>query len=154
MSFDVAAEAYDRFMGRYSRLLSSQLADLASVRGGQRVLDVGCGTGATEAATRAFPSNALRGELRVTQPPAAEINGQPVRLAPGARIFGEDGLLRLTGTVAGQKLVVHYTRDPFGLVKDVWVLTPAERAVRPWPTTDAEAAAWTFDPNTQTWKRP
>jgi SAM-dependent methyltransferase len=46
MSFDVAAEAYDRFMGRYSRLLSSQLADLASVRGGQRVLDVGCGTGA------------------------------------------------------------------------------------------------------------
>jgi SAM-dependent methyltransferase len=46
MSFDVAAEAYDGFMGRYSRQLSSQLADLASVRGGQRVLDVGCGTGA------------------------------------------------------------------------------------------------------------
>src|SRR5438045_9488742 len=49
MSFDVAAEAYDRFMGRYSRLLSSQLAGLASVRGGQRVLDVGCGTGALTA---------------------------------------------------------------------------------------------------------
>jgi len=40
MSFDVAAEAYDGFMGRYSRLLSGQLADLASVRAGQRVLDV------------------------------------------------------------------------------------------------------------------
>ena len=26
MSFDVAAEAYDGFMGRYSRLLSGQLA--------------------------------------------------------------------------------------------------------------------------------
>ena len=46
MSFDVAAEAYDGFMGRYSRLLSGQLADLAAVRLGQRVLDVGCGTGA------------------------------------------------------------------------------------------------------------
>ena len=49
MSFDVAADAYDRFMGRYSTLLSPQLADLAGVRGGQRVLDVGCGPGALTA---------------------------------------------------------------------------------------------------------
>ncbi len=49
MSFDVAAEAYDRFMGRYSVLLSPQLADLAGVHGGQRVLDVGCGPGALTA---------------------------------------------------------------------------------------------------------
>lgn len=46
MSFDVAAEAYDRFMGRYSRLLSPQMADLARVRAGQQALDVGCGPGA------------------------------------------------------------------------------------------------------------
>src|SRR5687768_3696342 len=49
MSFDVAAEAYDRFMGRYSALLSRQLADLASVAAGQRVIDVGCGPGALTA---------------------------------------------------------------------------------------------------------
>lgn len=49
MSFDVAAEAYDRFMGRYSILLSPQLAEFAGVRGGQRVLDVGCGPGALTA---------------------------------------------------------------------------------------------------------
>ena len=49
MSFDVAAEAYDRFMGRYSLLLSPQMADLARVRSGQRVLDVGCGPGALTA---------------------------------------------------------------------------------------------------------
>jgi SAM-dependent methyltransferase len=49
MSFDVAADAYDRFMGRYSRLLSPQLADFAGVRAGQRVVDVGCGPGALTA---------------------------------------------------------------------------------------------------------
>jgi SAM-dependent methyltransferase len=46
VSFDVAAESYDRFMGRYSQLLSPQLADLGGVRSGQRALDVGCGPGA------------------------------------------------------------------------------------------------------------
>lgn len=45
MSFDVEADAYDRFMGRYSRPLAPQLADFASVREGQRALDVGCGPG-------------------------------------------------------------------------------------------------------------
>jgi SAM-dependent methyltransferase len=49
VSFDVAAEAYDRFMGRYSVLLAPKLADLAGVTGGQRALDVGCGPGALTA---------------------------------------------------------------------------------------------------------
>ena len=49
MHFNVAAEAYDRFMGRYSRLLAPQLADLAGLAVGQRVLDVGSGPGALTA---------------------------------------------------------------------------------------------------------
>jgi SAM-dependent methyltransferase len=49
VSFDVGADAYDRFMGRYSRPLAPQLADLACVRAGQRALDVGCGPGALTA---------------------------------------------------------------------------------------------------------
>jgi SAM-dependent methyltransferase len=40
------ADAYDRFMGRFSAALAPQMADLAGVARGQRVLDVGSGPGA------------------------------------------------------------------------------------------------------------
>ena len=103
---------------------------------------------------RPFPANALRGELRFGQPPQAELNGAPVRLAPGARIRGENNLLVMSGAVAGQKLLVNYTWDTAGLIKDVWVLTPDERARRPWPTTPREAVEWRFDPAAQTWQKP
>ena len=46
MSFTVSADAYDRYMGRYSRRLAPLFADLARVKPEQRVLDVGCGPGA------------------------------------------------------------------------------------------------------------
>jgi SAM-dependent methyltransferase len=45
VSFDVSGDAYDRFMGRYSRELAPAFADFAEVEAGQRVLDVGCGSG-------------------------------------------------------------------------------------------------------------
>ena len=58
MSFDVEADAYDRFMGRYSTLLAPPFADFAGVRAGQRALDVGCGPGAltAELAARLGPN--------------------------------------------------------------------------------------------------
>ena len=44
--FHVDEESYDDFMGRYAVLLAPLFAEFAGVRDGQRVLDVGAGTGA------------------------------------------------------------------------------------------------------------
>jgi SAM-dependent methyltransferase len=49
VGFAVRANAYDRFMGRYSVPLAPRFADFGGVADGQRVLDVGCGTGALTA---------------------------------------------------------------------------------------------------------
>ena len=46
MSFDVAASAYGRVMGRVSEQLAVSFADTARIPAGSRVLDVGCGPGA------------------------------------------------------------------------------------------------------------
>ena len=58
LSFNVGADAYDRFMGRYSSPLAPQFADFAGVAAGYRVLDVGCGPGAltTELVSRLGPN--------------------------------------------------------------------------------------------------
>jgi len=103
---------------------------------------------------RNFPATALRGEVVFTQPPAVLLNGEPARLAPGARIRGENNMLLVQSALAGQRRTVHYTLDLSGSLLEVWVLTPAERAKRPWPTTPAQAAAWSFDPLAQTWTKP
>jgi SAM-dependent methyltransferase len=44
--FRVGGDAYDDFMGRYSKRLAPLFADFARVSAGMRVLDVGAGTGA------------------------------------------------------------------------------------------------------------
>jgi hypothetical protein len=105
-------------------------------------------------AQRNFPPQALRGELRIEQPPNAQLNGEPARLAPGLRIRGQNNLLQMSGALAGQTLVVNYTRDEFGLIKSVWILTADERDREPWPRTPEQAAQWRFDPLAQTWSKP
>jgi hypothetical protein len=103
---------------------------------------------------RLFPAQALRGQLVGTAPPDVLLNGKPARLAPGARIRNEDNRFEVSGSLLGQKLVVHYTVDPGGQLLDIWILTPAEMARQPWPVTAAQAQAWQFNPITQTWARP
>jgi SAM-dependent methyltransferase len=48
-TFGAPAEAYDSFMGRYSRALARPFADAIGVTAGQTALDVGCGPGALTA---------------------------------------------------------------------------------------------------------
>jgi hypothetical protein len=100
---------------------------------------------------RPFPAVALRGEIAFGQPPEIQLNGQPARLSPGARIRGANNLILMSGALLGYSAVVHYVVDSTGLVHDVWILTDAERAKLPWPKTAQEAQSWSFDPVAQTW---
>lgn len=112
MSFYVAADSYDRFMGRYSQLLSSQLADLAGVRQGQRALDVGCGPGALTAelvarlgpaaVTAVDPSEPFVAAARARHP------GVDVSQASAERLPFPDGAF----DAALAQLVVHFMADP------------------------------------------
>ena len=103
---------------------------------------------------RVFPQNALRGALVVGDPPEVRLNGNPARLAPGARIRSATNMIEMSGALTGARLLVHYTLDTSGLVKDVWILTPEEASRKPWPTTPKQADEWIFDPVAQTWSRP
>ena len=111
MSFTAPA-AYDRFMGRYSTLLAPQLADLAGVVAGQRVLDVGCGPGAligelvkrlgAEAISAADPSPPFVGAVRERYP------GVDAHPAPAEELPFPDR--SFDATLA--QLVVHFMTDP------------------------------------------
>ena len=118
MSFDVAAERYDRFMGRYSAHLSSQMADLAGVTAGQRALDVGCGPGAltselvarlgAEAVAAVDPSEPFVAAARARHP------GVDVRQATAESLPFDSGSF----DAALAQLVVHFMADPVaGLVE-------------------------------------
>ena len=125
MSFDVAADAYDRFMGRYSQLLSRQLADLAGVRRGQRVLDVGCGPGAltAELVTRLGPANVVAVDPSEPFVAAARARhpGVVVERASAERLPFAD---QAFDAVLAQ-LVVHFMADPIaGLAEMARVTTP------------------------------
>lgn len=109
--------------------------------------------GAAAQTSRPFPANALRGALVVTQPPEAQLNGLGARLSPGSRIRGADNMVQMSGSLVGQRLLVHYTLDPSGLVHDVWILTPDEARRQPWPGSADEARRWVFNPAAQTWAR-
>ena len=119
------------------------------------LLATACIAVAAQAQTqRAFPQNALRGSLVIGVAPEARLNGDPARVAPGARIRDANNMLVVPTAVMGGPYLVNYTVDTSGLVKDVWILRPDEAAVQPWPKTREEAANWRFDPVGQVWSKP
>lgn len=129
MSFNVAAEAYDRFMGRYSRLLAPQLADLAGVRAGQRALDVGCGPGALtaelvgrlggDAVAAVDPSPSFVAAARARYPGVEVQEASAERLPFPDRAFD----------VALAQLVVHFMADPVAGLAEMARVTRRNGAV-------------------------
>lgn len=125
MGFDVAADAYDRYMGRYSSLLSPQLADFGRVRGGHRVLDVGCGPGAltnelvarlgAAAVAAVDPSEPFVDAARARNPGVEVLRASAEQLPFPDRAFH----------AALAQLVVHFMIDP------VAGLTEMARVTRP-----------------------
>src|SRR5579859_4600193 len=112
MSFDVSADAYLRFMGRYSEPLAPQFADLAGFGRGQRALDVGCGPGAL---TAVLVSRAGAEAVSAVEPSASfvaaareRLPGADVRQAAAERLPFPDGVF----DVVLAQLVVHFMTDP------------------------------------------
>lgn len=82
-----AGDAYERFMGRWSRRLAPLLVRFAGVRDGDTVLDGGSGTGALSAAlAAAAPSSRITG----IDPSAAYVGFAQMR-PPGALVRFEVG---------------------------------------------------------------
>lgn len=112
MTFDVAGEAYDRFMGRYSAPLAIRLADWLGVAAGQAAIDVGCGPGAlTEVLVERLgdgrvaavdPSEPFVAACRARHP------GADVRLGVAESLPHDDDSFDL----AASNLVVHFMQDP------------------------------------------
>jgi SAM-dependent methyltransferase len=125
VTFEVPADAYGRFMGRFSEPLAARLADLVDLRPGQRALDVGCGPGALTAVLGAR----LGGSSVAAVDPSASfvaacrerVPGADVRLATAEDLpFDDDGF-----DVCLANLVVHFMADP------VAGITEMARVTRP-----------------------
>lgn len=112
MSFGVGADAYDRFMGRYSVPLAPSFADLSAVATGQRVVDVGCGPGAltAELVRRLGPAAVSAVDPSETFVTAARERhpAVDVRRAAAERLPFEDRAF----DAALAQLVVHFMADP------------------------------------------
>ena len=129
MSFDVAADSYDRFMGRYSSRLSRQLADLAGVAAGQRVLDVGCGPGALTGELVARLGAASVAAVDPSEPfveaACKHYPGVDVRRSHAEELPFEDESF----DAALAQLVVHFMADPVQGLREMARVTRAGGAV-------------------------
>ena len=119
MSFDVSADAYLRFMGQYSEPLAARFADLAEVRPGQRLLDVGCGPGAltAELARRVGQDSvsAVEPSASFAAAVSARLPGVDVRRATAEQVPFPDNVF--DGALA--QLVIHFMTDPVAGLREM-----------------------------------
>jgi SAM-dependent methyltransferase len=119
VTFAVGADAYDRFMGRYSVPLAPRLADFAGVAPGQRALDVGCGPGAltAELVARLGPDavSAVDPSESFVEAAGERHPGVDVRRAAAEELpFADDEF-----DVAVAQLVVQFMADPVGGLREM-----------------------------------
>jgi SAM-dependent methyltransferase len=123
VTFDVSADAYLRFMGRYSEPLAVQFADLSRISRGQRILDVGCGPGAL---TAELVSRAGLDAVSAVEPSASfaaavreRLPGVDVRRSAAERLpFPDDAF-----DAALAQLVVHFMTDPVAGLREMGRVT-------------------------------
>ena len=118
-SFFTGADAYDRFMGRYSVPLAPRFADLAGVTAGLDVLDVGCGPGALtgELIARVGTDHVVAVDPSAPFVDAARdrFPGVDVRLASAESLpFADDAF-----DVSLAQLVVHFMTDPLAGLREM-----------------------------------
>ena len=123
--FEVAAESYGRFMGRFSEPLAGLFADFAGIRTQAAVLDVGCGPGAlsAELARRlgAPAVSAIDPSEPFVNAARERLPGSDVRLGAAEDLPWPDGSF----DAALAQLVVHFMADPLaGLAEMVRVTRP------------------------------
>jgi SAM-dependent methyltransferase len=119
VSFSVGADAYDRFMGRYSAPLALQFAELAGVEAGQRVLDVGCGPGALTTELVRLVGSANVSAVDPSEPFVAAAQerhpGVFVQRAVAEELPFENGEF----SVAMAQLVVHFMARPVAGLREM-----------------------------------
>lgn len=119
MGFDVAADAYDRFMGRYSTPLGPVFADFAGVEAGQRAADVGAGPGAL---TAELVRRLGAAQVAAVDPSVTFVDALCAR-HPGVDVHqgGAEGLPFADGAFdrALAQLVVQFMDDPVGGLREM-----------------------------------
>jgi SAM-dependent methyltransferase len=129
VSFAVAADAYDRFMGRYSVPLAPALADLAGVSSGQHVLDVGCGPGAltAELVRRLGPTGVSA--VDPSEPFVAAVRERHPEVTVRRASAEELPFPNESFDTALAQLVVHFMQDPVAGLREMARVTRQDGVV-------------------------